>query len=181
MKPNTARRLALGCVIALLLLSPLVSGCAQVQVTDEKAEDESTPTPYGVVAWPAEDHDLAILGIEFSPPLRFADVIAAGKLTLLVALENRGNSRESDVIVEARLVDSADVEIIPRRSQQLASMGPGEVKLVRFEDLAFIPYRPAYVMTVSVLPVPGEVRTIDNQRSYRFQLIVPTPTLPGNQ
>ncbi len=175
MKPKLIHRLTLGILVALLLTSPLLLGCVQVQVTGEK-RDEATPTPYGVLSSPREEHDLAILGIEFSPPLKYEEIAAAGKLALLAAVENRGSSVESNVVLEARLTGITDTDRILSRSENLPSIAPGEVGLLHFENLFLIPYRPSYVLTVIVLPVPGEVHVADNQRTYRFQIVFPTPT-----
>jgi hypothetical protein len=172
MKRTRLRRAPLAMLLALLVAGPLLAGCVQVQVTDERA-DAATPTPYGVLASPPQDDDLAILGIEFNPPLRFEEVLAAGKLAMLVAVENRGSFTEGPVSVEAVLVGLTDADKILDRTAQLDSIAPGEVKLVRFENLSLIPYRPSFTMTVSVRAVPGETRIADNERTYRFQVVVP--------
>ena len=175
MKPRWLNRIALACLATLLLASPLLAGCVQVQVTDE-GRDAATPTPYTELASPREARDLALLGIEFNPPLKFEEVVAAGRLALVVAVENRGLSIESQVDVEARLTGVGETDELVKRSQTVESIAPGEVRLVRFESMVLLPYRSAYVMTVSVLPVTGETRTADNQRSYRLSLSVPTST-----
>jgi hypothetical protein len=175
MRPNLVNRAALVCLVALMLASPLVAGCVQVQVTDVDRAT-STPTVYGELTPPREVRDLAILGIEFNPPLKYEEVLAAGRLTLLVAVENRGLVVENNVLVEARLADVTDSDVLARRSERLDTLAPGEVRLVRFDSLALIPYRSAYLMTVSVTPAPGETHTLDNQRSYRLAVSVATPT-----
>jgi hypothetical protein len=178
MKPSLVNRVALASLLALLLATPLLAGCVQVQVTDEEHETV-TPTPYGELTSPREARDLAILGIEFSPPLKFEEVIAAGKVTMLVAVENRGLTVENGVTVEVRLVGAGETDVLVRRSDRIDALAPGEVKLVRFENMALVPYRPAYVLTVAVSTAPGEARMADNQRSYRLQVSIPSPT-PAN-
>jgi hypothetical protein len=175
MKPRLVNRVALVLLLALLLATPLLAGCVQVQVTDAGRETV-TPTPYGELTLPREVRDLAILGIEFNPPLEFQEVIAAGKVTLLVAVENRGLTVENAVVVEARLVGATETDVLVRRSDRIDALAPGEVKLVRFENMVLVPYRPAYVLTVAVSPAPGEVRLADNQRSYRLQVSIPSST-----
>jgi hypothetical protein len=180
MKPKLVNRVALGLLLAVLLATPLLAGCVQVQVTDEGRETV-TPTPYGELTLPREVRDLAILGIEFNPPLKFQEVIAAGKVTLLVAVENRGLTVENAVVVEARLVGANETDVLVRRSDRIDALAPGEVKLVRFDNLVLVPYRPAYMLTVAVSPAPGEVRLADNQRSYRLDVSIPSPTpTPGS-
>jgi hypothetical protein len=173
MKPRLVNRAALTVLLALSLAMPLLAGCVQVQVTDEGHETD-TPTPYGELTSPREVRDLAIMGIEFNPPLQSEQVIAAGKLTLLVAVENRGLTVENAVLVEARLAGSGETDILVQRGERIETLAPGEVKLVRFENMALVPYRPAYVLTVAVAPAPGEFRLADNQRSYRLQVSIPS-------
>ena len=173
MKPWWQRRIAVACLATLLLTSPLLAGCVQVQVTDE-GRDAATPTPYTELAFPREARDLAILGIEFNPPLRYEEMASLGRLALVVAVENRGQSVESDVMVEARLAGTGEADVLMRRSEQLESIAPGEVRLVKFEGLSPVPYRSAYSMTITVSTAPGETHTIDNQRTYRLSV-----TLPG--
>ena len=175
MKYRLANHVALAMMLALLLATPLLAGCVQVQVTDED-HDPNTPTPYSELTSPREVHDLAILGIEFNPPLEFEEVIAAGKITLLVAVENRGLTVENGVAVGARLVGANETDVLVRRTDRIDALAPGEVKLIRFENMALVPYRPAYVLTVAVSPAPGEFRLADNQRSYRLQVSIPSVT-----
>jgi hypothetical protein len=175
MRPRLVSRAAVALLLALLLATPLLAGCVQVQVTDDD-HDTNTPTPYSELTSPREVRDLAILGIEFNPPLKFEEVIAAGKITLLVAVENRGLTVESGVGVEARLVGAAETDVLVRRSERIDVLAPGEVKLVRFENMALVPYRPAYMLTVAVSPAADEVHLADNQRSYRLQVSVPSAT-----
>jgi hypothetical protein len=178
MKPSLVNRVALASLLALLLATPLLAGCVQVQVTDDNREPV-TPTLYGELTSPREVRDLAILGIEFNPPLQFQEVIAAGKVTLLVAVENRGLIVEEGVVVEAHLVGANETDVLVRRADRIGTLAPGEVKLIRFENMALVPYRPAYVLTVAVAPASGESRVTDNQRSYRLQVSVPSSTPPS--
>ena len=175
MKPRRLDRFVLAGLVTLLLASPLLTGCVQVQVTDE-GPDAVTPTPYTELATPREARDLAILGIEFNPPLRYEEVVAAGRLELLVAVENRGLSVESRVVVDAQLAGAGESDALVKRSETLESIAPGEVRLVRFDSIGLLPYKETYVMTVSVSAAPGETRTSDNQRVYRLSVSVPSPT-----
>jgi hypothetical protein len=178
MNHRLLHRIGLATMLTLLVASPALAGCVQVQVTDLPVE-AATPTPYGELTSSREAHDLAILGIEFNPPLKAQDVIASGKITLLVAVENRGMSAENPVKLDARLVGAGETEVLLENSQTLDSIAPGEVKLIRFDNLVIVPYRTAYIMTVTVSPAPGETRLADNQRSYRLQLSVPGSASPA--
>ncbi len=173
MTPRWQRRLTTALLMVLLAASPALAACVQVQVTDADRPAE-TPTPYTELTSPRDMHDLAILGIEFNPPLRYEEVAAAGRMTMLVAVENRGLSAESSVQVEARLLGSGETDVLARRTVRLDDIAPGEVGLVRFDNLSLVPYRPAYLLTVTVSPAAGESRLTDNQRSYRLSVSVPS-------
>jgi hypothetical protein len=179
MTPGWQRRLSLALVLILLAASPALAGCAQVQVIDADRPTE-TPTPYSELTSQREPRDLAILGIEFNPPLRYEEVVAAGRMTMLVAVENRGLLAEANVQVEARLVGAGDSDLLADRTEQLDVIAPGEVRLVRFDSLSLVPYRPSYLLTVIVSPAAGEANLADNQRTYKLSVSVPsasaTPT-----
>lgn len=170
----TFRRGQRGAVLVLILffIISLLPGCGQVVITEEVI-NTPVPTPYSILAAPNAGHDLAILGIEFDPPLRYDEVMAAGRLALLVAVENRGSYLESDILVEARLLGASESDEILRQTAHLDTIAPGEVRIARFESLRLLPYRPTYTLVVTVSPLPGETRLSDNQRTYRFRVILP--------
>lgn len=172
MTPGWQRRLSVALLMTFLAASPALAGCVQVQVTDADRL-ANTPTPYSELTSPREGRDLAILGIEFNPPLRYEDVAAAGRMTMLVAVENRGLQAETGVHVEARLVGASDADELARRTERLDTIAPGEVRVVQFDGLSLVPYRPSYILTVTVSPAAGESRLADNQRSYKLSVSVP--------
>jgi len=176
MKHSPLSRTALSLVLALSLIALLLTGCGQVVITKEEVTNTPVPTPYGVLTAPGGGHDLAVLGIEFNPPLRYDAVVAAGRLALLVAVENRGSYLEENVQVEARLLGLTESDEILKRTTYLDVLAPGEVKVARFENLQLLPYRPNYTLVVTVPPLPGETRLADNQRIYRFRVILPAST-----
>ncbi len=116
---------------------------------------------------PLDEHDVAVLAIDFDPSLEYEQIIAKGEqATLLVAVENIGLQTEEDVKVKAQLSAYEDDTPILEKTCHIDSIAPGQIKIARFRGISRIPYRPAYRLKVQVLPVPGEIGTANNQKSY---------------
>lgn len=127
----------------------------------------SLPLPVATVA-PAE-HSVAIIGVDFDPPLDYAQIIASGGLTLLVAIENRGLLAEPYLEATARLLDpdEADVAAVLLDETLIArDLAPGEIRVLRFTQVRTLPPRTRYELVVQLSDVPGDVASEDNVRRY---------------
>ena len=112
-------------------------------------------------------HDLAILAIDFDPPLDCTDIwVQRDQVTLLVAVENRGRSLEEGAAITAELADLEDNEILLKHSTTLTSLAPGEVEVIRFSGIVNPPYRKGYRLEVEVSPCDGEWALADNTKVY---------------
>ena len=157
-------------VAALTLLSVAAvwtSACSSIQIIDRTPSTvEPTPSPQAQII---DEHNLAVLAVDFDPPLEYEEILAARNrgegITLLVAVENTGLVREPDVTVEAELLRGDSGELILYQQGSLDAIAPGEIKLVRFKD-AEIPFSYRYQLKVRVLPAKGETRLSDNSKSY---------------
>lgn len=152
----------------LCLLS--LSGCHM--------EIEQVPAPLTEVSKgemsPPDEHDLAILAIDFDPPLGHTDLWAEReKVTLLIAVENRGLSREEEVKVSAELSVPDESETLLAQSATLPDLAPGEVQVVRFTGISNLPYRSAYRLKVQVSPVEGEGALSNNAKIYELTIKEP--------
>jgi hypothetical protein len=120
-----------------------------------------------------QQHALSILGVEFDPPLDYAQILSRGGVSLLVALENRGLSTESNVRVTAQLLDSTD-RSEPQKlfddTVTVKTLAPGELRVVRFPQVSELPRLDRYRLQVQVEPVPGEQNTDDNERTYEIEI-----------
>jgi hypothetical protein len=163
---------------ALILLSVAaiwISGCASsIQVIDRTPSTaQPTPSPY---VQDANEHNLAVLAVDFDPPLEYDEILAARNrgegITLLVAVENTGSVTEWNVVVEVELLRGESGELILNQEGSVDAVAPGEIKLVRFKDTE-IPFSYRYQLKVRVLPVDGETRLADNAKSY--DLVVTRP------
>lgn len=118
------------------------------------------------------EHDVAVLAIDFDPPLdtiRSLDDLRA--VSLLIAVENTGLASERNVVVRAELrLDNRELSPILVRTTTVEQLAPGEVKVIRLQGLSEIPIRTEYWLRVRAVPVAGESDTTDNQRIYRLQL-----------
>jgi hypothetical protein len=163
------RRLRVALLLSVLLTGVL-TGCTQIQI-ETRSPDALNTVSQAIPVTPLE-HDVAILAIDFDPPLdTVASVQDLSVVHLLVAVENSGLSVERDltVVVELRL-DNRDPSPALVRVASIEQIAPGEVKVIRLRDLSDIPIRAEYWLKVRILPVAGEEDIADNQRIYRLRL-----------
>lgn len=161
-------------LLALMLCSLSLSGCDPVEIKEQvPAPLDEAPVAYE--SRPVE-HDLAILAIDFDPPLDNEELWAQPEqVTLLVALENRGLSPEQEAKVSAELCDLYQSEPLLRQSTTLAGLAPGEVEVVRFSGISNVPYRRRYQLEVRIAPVDGEWALANNARVYELTIRQPSP------
>jgi len=161
-------------MVIMMLTSLSLAGCAEIKIVDRAPDSPSTLSLSNKVRTLVDEHDLAILAIDFDPPLEYEQIVVKGEqATLLVAVENIGLQTETDVKVKTRLSASEDETPILERTCYIDAIAPGQIKIARFKDLSRIPYRQAYRLEVWVLPVPGEIGVEDNQRSYDLYITMP--------
>lgn len=114
---------------------------------------------------------LAIVGVDFDPPLDNLQTIAGSGLRLLVAIENRGQHREFDLEVTARLFDPADrteTSSLLDETVVIDALAPGELRLVSFSQVTKLPIRGRYSLVVELSAVPGELELWDNSHTYEI-------------
>ena len=163
--PTVGRRSWVGRGIAWLISGLALIGCApNIEITQDL-----TPPPLATAV--PQAHALAIVGVDFDPPLEYAQVVANGRVTLLVAIENRGQSDEHDLTLSARLLDGGGgmgrLELLNERLM-LERIGAGEVQVVRFSPVTQLPRRQNYQLQVTLSPAVGEIDLSDNQRTYEI-------------
>lgn len=153
-----------------LLLTVVLTGCTQIRVENRPSGVQDSLAP---VASPRlHDHNIAVLAIDFDPPLEtlssFAD---ANDIALLVAVGNIGLQTERGVVVRVELrLDNREPTPSLTRVATVDELAPGETKIVRLDGLSGIPIRTEYWLKVRAYPVTGEQDTSDNQRIYRIQI-----------
>ncbi|OQA45961.1 MAG: hypothetical protein BWY52_01034 [Chloroflexi bacterium ADurb.Bin325] len=149
----------------LLILALGVSACLPgVRVV--RPEEELSPLPPPTVAPMA--HNVAIMGIDFDPPLS-ADAELQNGVTLLVAVANQGLSMEPVVNVTARLLDPLLAGIgddLQRETVLLRDLAPAEVRIVRLATVNALPRRNHYQLVIEIAPLAGEEDLRDNVQTY---------------
>jgi hypothetical protein len=151
----------------LLLTVVLASGCGSVEVVDRSSSALNDGMVQGHQT--VEEHDLAVLAVDFDPPLNYEDIMASKSrgegITLLVAVENTGIRTEQNVQVRARLSERASADVYVDKQGTIETIAPGEIKIVHLNN-ADIPFSFEYTLEISVSPVEGEKRTGDNFKTY---------------
>jgi hypothetical protein len=144
-------------------------GCVQVDVIDTTPA-VSTPANRPPSTGDAV-HNLAVLSVDFEPPLNYQQLILQDRsVTLLAAIENTGSSTERNVTVRAELSTPEDPDMSLTQGASIASIAPGEVQVARFARLGAIPYHQIYHLEVIVEPVDGENELGDNRRAFDIQI-----------
>ena len=151
----------------LLLAVVTLGGCVNVEVVDRSATAlDSVPILEPEVP---QEHDLAVLAVDFDPPLDYQEIIARKSrgegITLLVAVENIGVRTERDVLVQARLSERSSETTYVEKQGTIETIAPGEIKIVHLRDTD-IPFSFEYTLSVFVLPVAGEMRIDNNSKTY---------------
>ena len=155
-------------VVSVLILAFVSAGLLACQSSIEIVQPAATPIVAVTTVVPAA-HDVAIIGVDFDPPLDYDQIISNGGVTLLVAVKNLGLAAESNVGVNARLVDPAAFgtqDDLLNETVTVKSLAAGSVRVVRFHQASDLPLRKQYKLVVELAPVPGEREFSDNSRSY---------------
>ena len=153
--------------IVLMLATAVLSGCVQVQVVDRSKSALNDMA--GVGQGSSAEHNLAVLAVDFDPPLRYQEIMASKSrgegITLLVAVENTGVSTEKNVLVRARLSERSSGTVFAEKQGTIGTIAPGEVKIVHLRDTD-VPFSFEYTLIVSIVPVIGETQLDDNSKAY---------------
>ena len=162
-------------ILTLVTLAAIgMGGCINIQVIDR--------TPSTIDLEPVteeqdvEEHNLAVLAVDFDPPLVYEEIMARKArgegITLLVAVENTGATSEHDVSVEVELAKDKGKTLFLHKQGSIETIAPGEIKLVHFEDTE-IPFSYEYRLLVRVEVAEGETRVVDNVKTYDLLITQP--------
>ena len=164
------RRVAL--ISVLSIVSAILLGCQPLI----EVVPPATPIASPVATVAPDERGIAIMGIDFDPPLDPGQLLASGGVTLLLAIENQGRVVEPSVRVTARLFDPTDpsrVTDLANETVTVKQLNVGELRVVRFTQVSELPMRERYKLLVEVAPVPGERERADNVKT--FDIIVRAP------
>jgi hypothetical protein len=168
----TGAKLVLGKTSFVLVLALVtLAGCADIQVVDLTPAAVTPSTFASPLTTQSKAHDLAVLTLDFDPPLNYQQLIMRPQSAqLLVAVENRGTSTERDVIVRVELTTPEDPDMVLTQAASLASIAPGEIQVASFTRLGDLPYHQIYHLEVMVDSVNGESNLGDNRKAFDIQI-----------
>ena len=149
-------------LMAVIGAALLTAGCSGVRVSES---DEARSVADAVDG----NSTLNILGVDFDPPLDYVEITRNQGVTLLVAVENRGQQVISDVRIVARLRYNGDTSRGLERQGVLPDLKPGAITVYRFPRMRNIPIRRSYTLDVQLLAPDGS--QVLSQRSYRIRLV----------
>jgi hypothetical protein len=155
---------------ALLPVLLLLAACG-VEVVDQTPAASTLDLFTSPLTVGSERHNLAVMAVEFDPPLSYQQLIVRRQsVALLVVVENTGTMTERDVMVRAQLTSPESSGFSLTQGASVASIAPGEVQIVRFARLGDIPYYRSYLLEVAVEPVADEVDISDNRKAFDIQI-----------
>lgn len=153
----------------------LVTACQLVTTPPlGKASNGRVEPPPIALAAPASGPDVAVTAVDFEPPLKPNADLSSGDISLLVAVENKGDRRERDIRAVAQILGNED-EILYYDARVVDSLAAGEGRVVRFSVLSGLPLRSSYIIKVWAIGVPGETRLENNAKTYRVQIRLSSP------
>lgn len=171
MNPRHRRRMRPWIAVTLVLLLVGLGGCAEVEVVDTTPDTDSPKPLVSPLVVDPSRHDLAILGLDFDPPLDYQQLILREQsIALLVVIENAGTATERDLVAEAQLTTPENKDLLLTRQATVASIAPGEIQIVQFDPLTKIPYHATFHLEVSIAPVEGEQDTTNNHKAFEIQI-----------
>lgn len=171
MRPGISKLTISGIATVLLLALIALTGCAEIEVVDTLPAASTPDTFISPLSAGSKNHNLAVLAIDFDPPLNYQQLILRQQsIALLVAVENTGTDTERDVMVRAQLTSPEDPDLLMTQGASVTSIAPGEIKVVRFARLGKIPYHQTYHLEAWVELVDGESNAADNHRAFEIQI-----------
>jgi hypothetical protein len=171
MWPNNGKVVLPGIVVLVFLSVLTLAGCAEVDIVDKEPSVGTPETLTDSSTAGDETHNLAVLAVDFDPPLTYQQLMLRPQaVELLVVIENTGKVTEHDVTVRAQLSTPRNPDYLLTQGASVASIAPGEIQIVRFARLSEIPLHETYNLEIVVEPVTGETDLTDNTKAFELQI-----------
>lgn len=150
-------------VVVLLAVAVVAGGgCSDILDSDSTGAVEQSA---GSVP---ERHDIAITAVDADPPWISRLAMPNTALSLLAVVENKGNVKESGIVVEASLYSSGRERLLLYGVSTINELAPGQSEVVRFGPFFQIPASSSYILEVEAKPVPFEELRANNLRMFQF-------------
>lgn len=168
------RRSRLAAILLALMSALAISGC-DINVTDKTPAQPTPParSHSGANDAPntAEMHDLAVSAVDFDPALDAQQIVLGKPYSLLVAVENRGNRKEEQVVVTAQLLTADRQQVLMTSQKTVNLIAAGDLTLVRFPGATNnLPRQRSFILNVQVQPAPRELNFSNNKRTLEIQV-----------
>lgn len=171
MGPRNSRLMIPRIAGTFILVLATLAACAEVEVMDTTPAAKPEDTFSSPLSAGSGEHNLAVLAVDFDPPLSYQQLIVRRQsVALLVAIENTGTRTERNVTVRVQLSTLEDSGLLLTEGASVASIAPGEIQVVRFARLGEIPYHHTYHLEVAVDPVDWESDLSDNRKAFDIQI-----------
>jgi hypothetical protein len=158
------RRFGLSLIALIAFLT--LSGCGSISVNETPTSPAPPPnSPISETPPTGPRHDLAIMGVDFSPELDVDRLANREPVTLIVGVMNKGNRPESGVVVKATLSNADGSERLLFTQRRVESITAGNVVAVRLTNNNTPPFLNRYRLTVEIVPVAEETNLQNNNRS----------------
>ncbi len=151
-------------VALLLTVVLLTTACSGVRVNVHGGPSHAIRTPST-----GRGEELAIVGVDFDPPLDYVDSIQKQGIMLLVAVENRGDVPMTGVRIDATLYYGKTGKNALKRSGILPTLSPHRIVVYRFPRMRHIPARRSYTLRIRLLSSDGT--RVLNERRYTIDIV----------
>ncbi|HMA35869.1 MAG TPA: hypothetical protein VKY74_15495 [Chloroflexia bacterium] len=163
-----ARRLRAGVLATMLVSALAIGGCGSISVNDSTPTSAAPPPPPSQATdslMPSPRHDLAIMGVDFDPPLDADRIANQEPVSLIIGLSNQGNQQETEVLVTADLWDAAGTQHLLHTQQMVDSIAAGNVLPLRLTNASAPAFFSRYRLIVKVSAAAGETNLANNSRT----------------
>ncbi|MBI2906746.1 MAG: hypothetical protein HYX92_03700 [Chloroflexi bacterium] len=115
-----------------------------------------------------ERHDLAITAVDTDPAWVSRVSVPGGSVSLLAVVENKGNIRETGIVVEASLYSGARDRVLLHGVSSISELSPGQSEVVRFGPFSSIPASQGYLLEIDVKPSLSEANLANNVKVFQL-------------
>lgn len=121
-----------------------------------------------IPSWSVERHDIAITAVDTNPAWISRVAPPGASVSLLAVVENKGNVKETGIVVEASLYSGGRDKVLLHGVSTISELAPGQSEVVRFGPFSSIPASAGYMLEIEAKPVPNEVNLANNVKVFQL-------------
>ncbi|MFH1486173.1 MAG: hypothetical protein ABIH46_08890 [Chloroflexota bacterium] len=154
-------------MVLWVIIAVGAAGC--VEPADSGDGDRARPlSASGRAESVSERHDVAVTAVDTDPQWIAKVAFSGGRVALLAVVENKGNTKEKDIVVEACLYSRGKKALLLHGVTTVEELSPGQSEVVRFGPFSSPPASSSYVLEVDARPVPHEESLANNFRLFHI-------------